>query len=214
MIEEIIDVSRYYVENFVDFLLNNQTNFSKQLEEMFSFFILDFISTISLNLKNGETDAKKYLQLMMQKYFTSMESSRLNLPPQFGSTIIVGFMMDKYQTFKTKYPSRTPQSKKKTISKVDESLDSLLDDSFGDLESMLTSSTTTPKEQVKKEVQPEKKEEKWMNGLSPQDIAEIEATIKKDELEIDLDDEFSESYKKGGDPNAANKKVRLFGLKR
>jgi hypothetical protein len=212
MIEEIIDVSRYYVENFVDFLLNNQTNFSKQLEEMFSFFILDFISTISLNLKNGETDAKKYLQLMMQKYFTSMESSRLNLPPQFGSTIIVGFMMDKYQTFKTKYPSRTPQSKKKTISKVDESLDSLLDDSFGDLESMLTSSTTTPKEQVKKEVQPEKKEEKWMNGLSPQDIAEIEATIKKDELEIDLDDEFSESYKKGGDPNASNKKVRLFGL--
>jgi hypothetical protein len=209
LIDEAIDVLRYYLENFFDFLLNNQTNFSKQLEEMFSFFILDFISSISLNFKNGESDAKKYLLLIMQKYFTSMESSRLNLPPQFGSTIIVGFMMDKFQTYKTKYPSRTPQSKKKTISKVDESLDSLLDDSFGDLESMLTSNSTTPKDQVKKDIQQEKKQEKWMNGLSPQDIEEIESTIKKDELEIDLDDEISESYKKGGDPNSSNKKVRF-----
>eukprot|EP01080_Neovahlkampfia_damariscottae_P011940 gene11940-5341_t len=202
LVEEMIQVSRFHLDSFFDLLLNHETSFPSKLQEIFTLFIGDIISTLAKNLKNGETDAKKYLQISLEKYFQTMDSERFSMPPQFGSTIVIGYIMNRYQSYKTRFANRVPQKKNKVISKEEESLDSLLDDSLLDLDDSEWSSLdkketteTKPKETIS---QPKPKpDEKWKNGLSKEEIEEIESTIKKDELEIDLDDEFSEAYQVG-----------------
>ena len=144
-----------------------------------------------------------------------MDSGRFSLPPQFGSTIIIGYMMNRYQSYKTKYSNRVPEKKKKVISKEEESLDSLLDDSLLDLDESEWSSldkssktTTTPKESIPKEII-SKPAEKWKNNLTKEEIEEIESTIKKDELEIDLDEGFSEAYQLGGSSSSSSNETKV-----
>jgi hypothetical protein len=202
LMESVCQICRFHLDLFVNLALEPTDSFSEPLQKFFTLFIGDLYSELKSEL--GDTDAKNALSILIDTY-VSQSSTQIQLPNGLGSGMIMTLIEKTFQQYRQSNPDRVPKKCKAFTESIE--IDDLLDDCFDQL------STSSIKEE-KKVVKEEKKEIKtperapWMQGLSVDEIKEIETKLNSVDDEIHSDDEFSPAYKSGGSDDKKKEKKK------